>query len=1139
MRNQLGILLLSILLTTTIACRKSSTSDAPIAIDLGPTTGSNDGIDGIPNVRHGDESQFTTIVGRVFAETQDYRARPLQGIEVYAYIAGKKLSTLTGADGSFSLINVPVLSNNSSGSNIYLYFSKTGWLCGSDCTNSFYKSVVVKSSAADARASFQIDIGPIRMIEEQLQVTSNLIHAGNDLGNGWLSTNTTYGAVGTAQVDEIYLPSSSNIITLTFNIPVDTNYSGTSFVDLLDPDGAAVSYTGSWDASGTQFTISPNSGYTFSADSNASTLYLLKIVRAVRAYNGPTSYKEITNLNLYFNVWSTTKSALASQAPVLAPKLDQSGSGPFSAYLIDSGSGSRKVIKKGPAGNGSTTEIKSTSENNVYLTWSGVSGATKYNIYYRNMKDNKTGEWTLNSNVVAGASTNLLPDGSYFANLNLFTGIFNNGSDLNILSGGEKYQLIVTAVGDNGDESPFNVASPLVLQDQFSPTVSSAAVGALAYSEPFNTYFKYSSNRKLDLTFSEFMDTTGGASLAIANASGAISSMSFASNSYGPYWTSLTNRKGEVAITYSVPSTSLLTNVIATNTSLKVTASEAGKFQVGDVITLIETTIPSDSESVTISAVNSFEGLLTVGALAKSHNSGTVIRLRNRGSLTYFLGNLNLIAYAAAKSVALSSGDGAKFYPSQTVKFYLNDEEGWATASATYTISSISGDTVTLTGPLAINLPSGSLMVDSTVAAGEIDARATIAGVLNNEFRFDVTPAVTTLASDQFAAAPDAALDYIHVADSSGFNVGDIVEIKGSSNSDLLEAVVPAAATTLTLTAHSFKVGDKITFVGKRETRNLGSVAAATATNLVLSNSMSSVIGDSITLTDPAVETYITLAAASGANTITVSSTSGLAVGQTLIITNKVTQDTAANNIASIDTSTKIITLGANLTSAYAAGSIVTRAAITQTGITANANNTNTTLVISAGAADDLSTNTIVTLTRPSFSTTVTAIATNSITVTPAIGTNGFPLGASVELDDYPEIKTILSVAFRTLQFSSNLSYSHRSGAQVLRFPQATAKLTSWPSNNILIGDTVVLRTNSGSTDADASTDRIEATVANVDSANNLVQMTTTTTGIVQTTIRALTFMGDSAIISGANDSNGNPLQNLNRVVNLNNGTVK
>jgi hypothetical protein len=1137
MTNKLVILLVSILLTTTLACRKSSTSDAPLSIDLGPTTGSNDGIDGIPNVRHGDESQFTTIVGRVFAETQDYRARPLQGIEVYAYIAGKKLTTQTALDGSFSLINVPVLSNNSSGSNLYLYFSKAGWLCGSDCTNSFYKSVVVKSSAADARASFQIDIGPIRMIEEQLQVTSNLIHAGNDLGNGWLSTNTTYGAAGTTQVDEIYLPNSANIITLTFNMPVDTNYSGTSFVDLLDPNGAAVSYTGSWDASGTQFTISPNSGYTFTADSDSSTLYLLKIVRAVRAYNGPTSYKEITNLNLYFNFWSSTKSALASQAPALAPKLDQSGSGPFSAYLIDSGSGARKVVKKGPAGNGSTAEIKSTTENNVYISWNGVSGATKYNIYYRNMKDNKTGEWTLSSNVVAGASTNLLPDGSYFTSLDLFTGIFNNGPDLNILSGGERYQLIVTAVGDNGDESPFNVASPLVLQDQFPPTVSSAAVGALAYSEPFNTYFKYSFNRKLDLTFSESMDTTGGASLAIANASGAVSSMSFASNSYGPYWTSLTNRKGEVAITYSVPSTSLLTNVIATNTSLRVTASEAGKFQVGDVITIIETTIPGDSESVTISAVNSFEGLLTVGALAKSHNSGTVIRLRNRGSLTYFLGALNLPAYAAARSVSLSTGEGAKFYPSQTVKFYINDEEGWATVSAAYTISSISGDTVTLTGPLAINLPSGSLMVDSNVVAGEIDARAIITGALNNEFRFDVTPAVTTLASDQFAAAPDAALDYIHVADSSGFNVSDVVEIKGSSNSDLLEAVVPAAATTLTLTAHSFKVGDKITFVGKRETRNLGSVAAAAATSLVLSSSMSSVTGDNITLTDPAVETYTSAAAASGSNTITVNSTSGLVAGQTLIITNKVTEE-APNNIVSINTNT--ITLSANLANAYAAGSIVTRAVITQSGITANANNTTTTLVISAGATDDLSTNTIVNLTRPSFSTTVTAIATDSITVTPAIGTNGFPLGASVELDNYPEIKTILAVAFRSLRFTSGLSYSHRSGVQVIRFPQATAKLTSWPSNNIVVGDTVVLRTNSSLTnDGDAATDRIEATIANVDSANNLVQMTTTTTGIVQTTIRALTFMGDSAIITGANDSNGNPLQNLNRVVNLNNGTVK
>lgn len=1029
---------------------------------------------------------YATVSGRTLMKTGTSTTDPLSDATIYSYYSGAKQSTTSDSNGFWTLSNIP-MSDSVGNNTIRLYFEKEGWSSPSSITVSI-------GGVDDAhQGGYNVTIAEVTFEGLELMVTSNVIHGAST--NKWLST----GASTTDQ--DIYLADSTADITLTFNMPVDTTYTGTAFVELLDSSGDTVSFSGSWDTTKMIFTVNPTAALT--ADNKDDTEYRLRFIHNVRAFNGASELQEMKDVQIVFDVLSSGAhdTLLASQAPSLMPQADD-----YTSYVFDAATAFyKKLVDNG-------TVDFSTTGTSVKLTWSAVTNAASYNLYFRNSADNEDGEWTK-----SGASQTTLPDGSIRVSVNPYTDTNAVGTD-NVFKSAETVEYVVTAVDADGNESSIGeVTSPLVISDTYGPTVSSRTYSG---DSRLGNSANVDVSGDLTVTFSENMNTTSSTvTPTLTVLSGLISVTDTTSDNA---WTSSTKYTfKDIKTTFTVSGTTLAFPARSGDSGLQVASVQ--KFMVGDTI-LIYDASEDTAESKIISSIDSANNLIGLTAtISKDFTSGSMVYLKSSGTvvgLSQLRTTLSsdLTQGDTTVDVASATGIAALATETTTLTVYSLDDGGSLASEGTLTVSSVSGTTLTFSSPAGFDAASGSIVLPTGNSTSIPSYRNAVSKTLAAESTMGTVAASTTV-----TAAQEGQDTSVVVADTTGFAVGDRITIGATSVTDLTEADLEGGTTTLTLTGHSFVANDKVRILGENVSATLidndttsDNNTSILAGSTTLKMSQLVVVGDSITVTDAKVETNLSAAVASGGTSLSVASTNNLAIGDTITLNDG--QNSENVTISGISGTT--LTVGAvSATLGYAADTVVTKAAESETKTVTTDNGTSTSSTVTvASFTNSFSDEATVVINRSHSDYTVNSIATNTITLSGS--PTGYKSGATIQLISIPEVRTVTAVDFDKITFSSALNFSHHIGATVSTSATKVIELNTW-SNSLVVGDTIVIDTDQSTTTVN---DRFSGTVTAIDSTNKLVTISTTKTGTIPATANVY-LMGDAFVIGGAADSNGNSMQ--------------
>lgn len=1050
------------------------------------------------------------VSGRAMAQAGSVAGSqlPLAGVNVLAVVNGVTYKVASGEDGNFAVRDVPMRpsidgDDTADLPTVVLYIDKAGWYFDNDGNpaNGFQntKEIRVDAHQEDATGNFHVDLGPIVLNQDSLKVTSSVIKPAAALAGRWLASGEAVGEIA-GDADEVYMRETDTSITLTFNMPVDTSYNA-DFVELFRPDGTSHPFTGLWDATGTMYTITPSA---MSASNNDQLRWQLRIARPVRAFDaGIATRHELENVSIQFQYLKSIRDTLLiAQTPALYPQADNGAGGPFSLYYFDRGA----VLKARYVTSSSVVDVVDSAQTNFCIQWTQNSSASSYKIFARNSTQ-EFGRWFDSTALWVTTKTG---DGKMNACGTLFGTALSGGDGT--FTGGESLQLIVAPVDSDGNEAAIStVASPLTIGDNWGPQITAAAYSKTALNGQLDQFLSTAPTGKLTLTFSEALDPFSAVSnTGITALSGLINGVSLSN----VRMTSTTVAEGTIGFTMKTLDTTLSYAAKATDTAIY-PASLVG-IRKGYKLKVMNTA-NGTSEDVTISEVKTLDGSVKVSAgLTNPYPAGSIVRLlQGESGLTKFIATVS--ANTPKESTTLAVSNGALFIAGQSVKVVSIDEDGAVTSGA-LTISSISSNTLNFSSSIGVDVSLGSYVIDNAVTVAEPLPRAASAAFTPSApLQWNGIVANTTLAIDNYAIAPDAQATKILVNSVTGLNVDDVVVVGATDVNNALTTAAASADTSLTMTGHSYKVGDTIRVMPSSYSVAMTTRIQAAGVSVTVASAVTLGDNEQVTLQDPAFETSLTAAAASGATTITVADPSGLSVGQSLVVDSGV-EAAETKAISAISGST--ITIAA-LTNSHGTGARVTRALVTETA-QVNGAVSNSNVVGLDAITNNYSLKALMIRTRAYIDKTLTAVAANTVTFAGGIG-QILPVGTPVRLVTFPETRRITAVTGKILTLSSGLAYSHRSGGSVTKPATAKMQIPTASMGGFMIGDQIVCDTMAAVTNAHA--DRFEATIVAFDTETGDTTVTSTRTGYTTTSGLSCVEMGDAVKISGVQDWNGQPVR--------------
>ena len=1075
-----------------------------------------------------EEIMYATISGVL---TDNTTSNPVIGATVTAYYSNGVQTTTTDSDGWWYLMDIP-----------YRTFDVDK--NDDDMTGAEYRLVRVKYT----RSNYDVGTATVNLwghvtstiTRLALKWSSNVIHSNTTTAYPNLAT-TSYDQEDGVATQSYYLPDNSSNITVNFNMPIDTDWVGTSIFELMDPDGTLAAHSGSWSADYQTFTVNPTSNLTCT---NRLRYHRLRLIRRIRTWDDSAetdSYLHFMDSDKYIDfrvLCDAVPSLLATSTPQLAPTEDSAISYSFDSMGVDSLDASGDVA------------VAASGNTDFWATWSHVSGAVKYRLYIANVgvesddfdtDTNSTQGEDQRTNWFDTGLTPVINEIEATVRVNV-TGLYsaNYMGDSKLLDG-ESVRFVATAIDQDGFESPIGSTTPLTITDAKGPSLSTVTVStpASANSEMNSATV----SRSLTLNFNEEMKTTlGDDNVTLTKSGNNISSIT--ETGAWLYSDRTTWIDSDLVVTFALPSTTLSEAVYASTTLLKV--ASVSTFLVGDIIGIMDGASTPARVNGTIADVNSVDNILTVSAMAPTANymfaSGASVLLVKRAGLTAY--RTTTAANAHQGSTTMTVASATNFYVGQSLQIINLDDDGDfdAADNTNVTISAISSTTFTLSAALARDIPTGSLVIDGSDAFAEQAPRAALdyTGTRTEEIIFEASTASTTIRST--GEYTDNQSTLILVTDETGFGVDDFVKVAASSASTTLSGSDNDSDTTLTVASTAdFREGDKIIIHGEvisltvtddggtTDNHTLRVAGWGATDNFTFSSGQQIFNADNITLTDAAVTTTLagTVSRTLAIDNISLTSTVGLAEGQTLII------DDGASNadtvvISKITSASAVTVTGidnTDTTEPYLTGAKVTRAVITDTCIVP-AGGASTTIALCGNIVSAFSDSMTATVNRAFEARTVDNVTSNTVLTLDTTPSAPHSTGASVTLRSFPETRKINAVGTYSLTLNSALVYSHHTGAAVTKAATGEVEFGGGEVDTVLVGDVVIIDKDGSATTV---LDRIDTTVLSIDTelSRLILSPVTSTTSII--TIdgdnASFSFMGDAVKVTGAQDSNGNAQQ--------------
>lgn len=708
--------------------------------------------------------QWFTVSGVVVSAGLN---EPLAGVIVSTYMDGEKMDATTDADGFWKMtLHVGTYS---------LALSKSGF---SDSSTSITLS---PNDALQALLSY--DVGEMTLSEQMLKINTSFRHPDAGTQSNWTSGDETST---TTYLPYNYMTDPMANITVYFNMPVDTDYTGTDFIELLDPSGDQVSFAGEWSTDKTQYTINPTVDLTL--DSDDSTWYQLRILKA-RAFSGSGVINELTDVELVFQVMdsSGTLSLLTTQAPTLDPQ----GSSVY-AFVIDSDD----VYSKSQT----TLDFDGNTGVSLRLNWPAVAGAESYKLYRRSTTGDSAGEWTYVASYDMSFKND---DGTFRGWAGVWTGcpgacvwtsMFSSGwtKDGARLSGGEKIELLVTAIDADMTESGLGGVDPLQLSDEYAPILTNPAD---ALDPSATAEYSNATYGKISVDFSEYMSTETTSDIPTIASSNSYMTVASELGKTSSSWSDQdTFVMDDAKITYNVASTTLSAATLVGATSI--TVASVSTFAVGDTIRIGYGTAGSEDTTISDIDTTAASTTITVPALTNAHDSGDAVKLVKdaaTGTMTFFRTTLSAAAVKNATTISLTSGTTITWAAGKVLNFWAPDDHSGYVSQGTYTVSSQSSATgiVTLTAGLTEALPAGTVVTEDATTGAEPLPRA--------------ASAVTTLSltADLSASSPELSV----AALPGSVMIGDIVIIDADQNSNSVNDRFYATVTGIDSANSVVKIG--------------------------------------------------------------------------------------------------------------------------------------------------------------------------------------------------------------------------------------------------------------------------------------------------------------------------------------------
>ena len=1074
-----------------------------------------------------EEIMYATISGVL---TDNTTSNPVIGATVTAYYSNGVQTTTTDSDGWWYLMDIP-----------YRTFDVDK--NDDDMTGAEYRLVRVKYT----RSNYDVGTATVNLwghvtstiTRLALKWSSNVIHSNTTTAYPNLAT-TSYDQEDGVATQSYYLPDNSSNITVNFNMPIDTDWVGTSIFELMDPDGTLAAHSGSWSADYQTFTVNPTSNLTCT---NRLRYHRLRLIRRIRTWDDSAetdSYLHFMDSDKYIDfrvLCDAVPSLLATSTPQLAPTEDSAISYSFDSMGVDSLDASGDVA------------VAASGNTDFWATWSHVSGAVKYRLYIANVgvesddfdtDTNSTQGEDQRTNWFDTGLTPVINEIEATVRVNV-TGLYsaNYMGDSKLLDG-ESVRFVATAIDQDGFESPIGSTTPLTITDAKGPSLSTVTVStpASANSEMNSATV----SRSLTLNFNEEMKTTlGDDNVTLTKSGNNISSIT--ETGAWLYSDRTTWIDSDLVVTFALPSTTLSEAVYASTTLLKV--ASVSTFLVGDIIGIMDGASTPARVNGTIADVNSVDNILTVSAMAPTANymfaSGASVLLVKRAGLTAY--RTTTAANAHQGSTTMTVASATNFYVGQSLQIINLDDDGDfdAADNTNVTISAISSTTFTLSAALARDIPTGSLVIDGSDAFAEQAPRAALdyTGTRTEEIIFEASTASTTIRSTGEYTDNQSAV--ILVTDESGFGVDDFVKVAASSASTTLSGSDNDSDTTLTVASTAdFREGDKIIIHGEvisltvtddggtTDNHTLRVAGWGATDNFTFSSGQQIFNADNITLTDAAVTTTLagTVSRTLATDNISLTSTVGLAEGQTLIIDDGAeAADTVVISKIHSASAVEVTGILVDTKQPYLTGAKVTRAVITDT-CTVPAGGASTTIALCGNIVSAFSDSMTATVNRAFEARTVDNVTSNTVLTLDTTPSAPHSTGGSVTLVSFPETRKITAVGTYSLTLGSALVYSHHTGAAVTKAATGEVEFGGGEVDTVLVGDVVIIDKDGSATTV---LDRIDTTVLSIDTelSRLILSPVTSTTSII--TIdgdnASFSFMGDAVKVTGAQDSNGNAQQ--------------
>ena len=1074
-----------------------------------------------------EEIMYATISGVL---TDNTTSNPVIGATVTAYYSNGVQTTTTDSDGWWYLMDIP-----------YRTFDVDK--NDDDMTGAEYRLVRVKYT----RSNYDVGTATVNLwghvtstiTRLALKWSSNVIHSNTTTAYPNLAT-TSYDQEDGVATQSYYLPDNSSNITVNFNMPIDTDWVGTSIFELMDPDGTLAAHSGSWSADYQTFTVNPTSNLTCT---NRLRYHRLRLIRRIRTWDDSAetdSYLHFMDSDKYIDfrvLCDAVPSLLATSTPQLAPTEDSAISYSFDSMGVDSLDASGDVA------------VAASGNTDFWATWSHVSGAVKYRLYIANVgvesddfdtDTNSTQGEDQRTNWFDTGLTPVINEIEATVRVNV-TGLYsaNYMGDSKLLDG-ESVRFVATAIDQDGFESPIGSTTPLTITDAKGPSLSTVTVStpASANSEMNSATV----SRSLTLNFNEEMKTTlGDDNVTLTKSGNNISSIT--ETGAWLYSDRTTWIDSDLVVTFALPSTTLSEAVYASTTLLKV--ASVSTFLVGDIIGIMDGASTPARVNGTIADVNSVDNILTVSAMAPTANymfaSGASVLLVKRAGLTAY--RTTTAANAHQGSTTMTVASATNFYVGQSLQIINLDDDGDfdAADNTNVTISAISSTTFTLSAALARDIPTGSLVIDGSDAFAEQAPRAALdyTGTRTEEIIFEASTASTTIRSTGEYA--DNQSTVILVTDESGFGVDDFVKIAASSASTTLNGSDNDSDTSLTVASTAdFREGDTIIIHGEvisltvtddggtTDNHTLRVAGWGATDNFTFSSGQQIFNADNITLTDAAVTTTLaaTVSRTLATDNISLTSTVGLAEGQTLIIDDGAeAADTVVISKIHSASAVEVTGILVDTKQPYLTGAKVTRAVITDT-CTVPAGGASTTIALCGNIVSAFSDSMTATVNRAFEARTVDNVTSNTVLTLDTTPSAPHSTGGSVTLVSFPETRKITAVGTYSLTLGSALVYSHHTGAAVTKAATGEVEFGGGEVDTVLVGDVVIIDKDGSATTV---LDRIDTTVLSIDTelSRLILSPVTSTTSII--TIdgdnASFSFMGDAVKVTGAQDSNGNAQQ--------------